>query len=80
MTLATSTMRLASYEDLLVWQVLTNAGIPLRSDPRFGFNDLPWPSPDNDQITCHWCSDHRMREIHEGLYPSTSARSPRNSP
>jgi hypothetical protein len=80
MTVATSTMRLASYEDLLVWQVLTNAGIPLRSDSRFGYNCLRWPEPDNDQITCHWCSDRRMREIHEGLHPSTSVPSPRNCP
>ena len=60
----------ASYEDWMVWKLLTSAGIPLQSDSRFNFNcDRP-PAHDNDQITCHWCSEQRMREIHKALYPA----------
>lgn len=60
----------ASYEDWLVWNVMTGAGITLRSDGRFNYNCDRWPAQDNDQITCHWCSEQKMREIHEGLHPS----------
>jgi hypothetical protein len=62
----------ASYEDWLVWKVMTSAGIPLRSDSRFNYNCDTWPAPNNGQITCHSCSEQRMREIHEGLHPPNS--------
>lgn len=66
----------ASYEDWLVWKLLTSAGITLRTDSRFNYNCDRWPDPNNDQITCHWCSEQRMREIHEGLYPANSVPLP----
>jgi Galactosyltransferase len=68
----------ASYEDWMVWKLLSRAGIRLQSDSRFHYNcDRP-PAQDNDQITCHRCSEQRMREIHEGLYPSNAVPRPEN--
>jgi Galactosyltransferase len=67
-----------SYEDWLVWKLMTSAGIPLRSDSRFNYNCERWPSQDNDQITCHWCNEQRMREIHEGLHPIAPFTPPQN--
>jgi hypothetical protein len=68
----------ASYEDWLVWNVMTSAGIPLRSDSRFSYNCESWPSRDNEQITCHWCSEQRMREIHAGLHPIAPVPPPKD--
>ncbi len=67
---ANSLMTKAWYEDLLVWNLLTAAGIPLQPDARFHYNSEPFPARDNDQITCHWCGQERMHEIHRGLYPA----------
>ena len=64
---ATSIARSVSYEDWLVWRVLANAGIQLRSDSRFSYNCEVRPTRGNDQITCHWCSVQAMLEIHESL-------------
>jgi hypothetical protein len=75
---ATSLMTTASYEDWLVWKLLTSTGMPLRSDSRFIFHGERWPAQDNDLITCHRCSEQRMREIHDALYPSNPASSPRS--
>ncbi len=36
----------------------------------FSYNCDRLPAQYNDQITCHWCSEQRLREIHEGLYPN----------
>jgi hypothetical protein len=71
-------MSSASYEDWLVGNLMTSVGIPLRSDSRFNYNCDRLPAPDNDQITCHWCSEQRMREIHQRLHPDYRVPPPQN--
>jgi hypothetical protein len=62
----------------MVWKLLTSAGMPLRSDSRFSYNPEHSPAQDNDQITCHWRSEQRMREIHDGLHPGNPVPPPPN--
>ena len=64
---AVSSVPLVSYEDWLVWRILTNAGVQLQSDSRFVYNNDVRPTGENDQITCHWCSPDVMLEIHCAL-------------
>lgn len=63
-----------SFEDWLVWRILTSVGIQLSPDSRYGYNcDTP-PARENSQITCHWCSPEAMLQIHQSLFGTTTEK------
>jgi Glycosyltransferase sugar-binding region containing DXD motif/Galactosyltransferase len=62
--------RLGSATGLEDWKARDAAaagGMWFEHDPRFCFDKSRMPLPDNDQITCHYCSPVRMRLIHDSF-------------
>jgi hypothetical protein len=55
-------------EDVHVAQVLHDAGITLKESGHFHSGKSIVPQPGNNQVTAHYITPQRMREIHAGLY------------
>ena len=51
-------------EDVIFGIMASDLGASLRADKRLYLgNDLP-PTKNNEQVSCHWCSPQRLRDIH----------------
>ena len=51
-------------EDVIFGRMASDLGARLRADKRLYLgNDFP-PEKDNVQVSCHWCSPQRLRDIH----------------
>lgn len=66
-------------EDVAVWSALKAHGIALTPTKRFSAYPTPFPAIDNGQISAHYITPERMREIHAGLHPAPVGSSNRKT-
>lgn len=59
-------------EDQEARNAIQQDGLWFDHEPRFCFNCAKMPSPQNDGITCHYCSPVRLRLVHDQFYKTVS--------
>lgn len=50
-------------EDLLFGNLASRLGVPMQASTRLLMYNTPAPHRSNDQVSCHWCSPDRLRDI-----------------
>ncbi len=54
-------------EDVLFGKLASELGARLHATPRLHLSHSPAPQQDNEQVSCHWCSPERLRDIEDML-------------
>jgi hypothetical protein len=54
-------------EDIIITKAALSHGATPLPTPRLVWTSAPAPRPDNDIITCHWCSPRQLAIVHAGM-------------
>ena len=58
-------LKLTGPEDIIIGKAVNGYGLTSHATERLCLSSYPFPTPDNDMISAHWCSPERMRIIHD---------------